>query len=117
MNFNAVKNSDFAHSKIFLDFMENICNYPRNCCRLHSDSNNYLWVLGLGIFMHLIVAIVFIILSLIIALFGTDRKFGFWGYFFCSLLLTPAIGLIILLASDKKKHSPGAEPGKTSSNS
>jgi len=73
--------------------------------------------MGLGIFMHLIVALIFIILSLIIALFGTDRKFGFWGYFFCSLLLTPAMGLIILLASDKKKRSPDAEPGKTPPNS
>ncbi len=67
--------------------------------------------------MHLIIALIFVILSLIIAFFGTDRKFGFWGYFFCSLLLTPAMGLIILLASDKKKRSTDAEPGKTSSNS
>jgi len=29
MNFSAVKNSDSAYSKIFLDFMENICNYPK----------------------------------------------------------------------------------------
>jgi hypothetical protein len=62
--------------------------------------------------MQLIAAIAYIVFSLIIAILGTDRKFGFWGYFFCSLLLSPAIGLIILLASDKRKPNPGAEPGK-----
>lgn len=42
-------------------------------------------------------------LCLIIALIGSNRKFGFWGYLFCSLAFTPCIGLIILLASDKRK--------------
>ena len=47
---------------------------------------------------------VFLILaaSLIIGICGMNRKFGFWGYFFCSLALTPFIGLIILLASDRR---------------
>ncbi len=67
--------------------------------------------------MHLVAAIVYIVLSLIIALLGTDRKFGFWGYFFCSLLLSPAIGLIVLFASDKKKSNPVTESGKTTANS
>jgi hypothetical protein len=30
MNFNTVKNSDSAHLKIFLDFKEDICNYPND---------------------------------------------------------------------------------------
>jgi hypothetical protein len=67
--------------------------------------------------MQIIVAIAYIVFSLIIAILGTDRKFGFWGYFFCSLLLSPAIGLIILLASDKRKPHPGSEPDKTTVNS
>ncbi len=67
--------------------------------------------------MHLVAAIVYIVLSLIIALLGTDRKFGFWGYLFCSLLLSPAIGLIVLFASDKKKSNPVTESGKTTANS
>jgi uncharacterized membrane protein len=28
---------------------------------------------------------------------------GFWGYFFASLFLTPFIGAILLITSDKKK--------------
>ena len=42
---------------------------------------------------------------IIIALLGTNRKFGFWGYLFASFLLTPLVGLVLVLASDpiKKK--------------
>ncbi len=47
--------------------------------------------------------VIYILASLIIAFFGVNRKFGFWGYFFGSLLLTPFVGLILLFASDKKK--------------
>ncbi|HEY3380268.1 MAG TPA: hypothetical protein VGK32_00790 [Vicinamibacterales bacterium] len=36
----------------------------------------------------------------IIALLGSNRRFGFWGYFFGSLLLTPFIGLLLYLATD-----------------
>jgi len=41
----------------------------------------------------------YVLASLIIALLGTHRRFGFWGYFFASLLLTPIIGLLLMLAS------------------
>ncbi|MBM4314626.1 MAG: hypothetical protein FJ122_12025 [Deltaproteobacteria bacterium] len=44
----------------------------------------------------------YVFFSIIIGLLGTNRKFGFWGYFFYSLLFTPFLGVIILLASDKK---------------
>jgi uncharacterized membrane protein YiaA len=40
--------------------------------------------------------------SIVIGVLGENRKLGFWGYFFASLLLTPLIGVILLLASDKK---------------
>ncbi len=38
-----------------------------------------------------------------IAVFGEYRKFGFWGYFFASILFTPIIGLLLVVASDKRK--------------
>lgn len=44
-----------------------------------------------------------IIASIVIGLIGINRKFGFWGYFFASLLLTPIVGILLLLASDPKK--------------
>ena len=50
----------------------------------------------------MIVAIVYVGLCFLIAWIGANRKFGFWGYFFCSLFLTPFIGAIVLLASDER---------------
>ena len=44
----------------------------------------------------------YILLSLLVAYLGKDRKFGFWGNFACAFILTPIIGLVIVLASDKK---------------
>ena len=46
-----------------------------------------------------------IFISFIIGVLGTNRKLGFWGYFFSSLLLTPFVGIILLCASTKKIHS------------
>jgi hypothetical protein len=45
--------------------------------------------------------------AVIIAFFGRHLRFGFWGYFFASILLTPAIGLLLLLAA-----IPRARPRK-----
>jgi uncharacterized membrane protein len=39
---------------------------------------------------------------LLIAYFGRNRKFGFWGYFIASVFLTPLIGLLLMLASDAR---------------
>ena len=49
-----------------------------------------------------IIIFLYILFSIIIAWIGTNRKLGAWGYFFCSLALTPFIGIIVLLASDKR---------------
>jgi len=38
--------------------------------------------------------------AVVIGWLGRNRKFGFWGYFFCALALTPLVGVIVLLASD-----------------
>ncbi|MBF0465875.1 MAG: hypothetical protein HQK88_13920 [Nitrospirae bacterium] len=50
--------------------------------------------------------ILYVLGSLIIAMFGANRKLGFWGYFFASLLFSPFIGIILFFASDKRKK-PG----------
>lgn len=39
----------------------------------------------------------------IIAFMGRKKRMGFWGYFFASLLLTPLIGLLLVLVTDVKK--------------
>lgn len=43
-----------------------------------------------------------IVLSVLVGFIGMNRKFGFWGYFFASVALTPVIGLLLVLASGKK---------------
>lgn len=43
-----------------------------------------------------------VVASIILGFIGSNRKFGFWGYFFCSMLLSPFIGIVIVLASDKR---------------
>lgn len=48
----------------------------------------------------------YIVVSLVIGLFGMNRKFGFWGYFFASLFLTPLVGVVLVLASDPRKLEP-----------
>ena len=50
--------------------------------------------------LHLYIFLSYVGLSLIVGMMGEDRKFGFWGYFFGSLLFTPFMGTILVLASD-----------------
>ena len=47
--------------------------------------------------------ILYIIFCLVIGLIGMNRKFGFWGYFFGSVILTPVVGIILIFASDARK--------------
>ncbi|MBF0118376.1 MAG: hypothetical protein HQK79_06030 [Desulfobacterales bacterium] len=54
-----------------------------------------------------ILIILYVFLAFIIALLGQNRKFGFWGYFFGSLLLTPIIGILLVIASDKRLPNKG----------
>ena len=46
--------------------------------------------------------LILVLLSVVVAFLGRDRKFGFWGYFVCSLLLTPLIGGLLVIASDRR---------------
>jgi hypothetical protein len=41
-------------------------------------------------------------LSALVGYLGRDRKFGFWGYFAISLLLSWVIGLLCVFASDRR---------------
>lgn len=55
--------------------------------------------------------------SLLIAVAGRHRKWGFWGYLWASLLMSPVMGLLFLLAGDKParrvKPAKPADPAKT----
>jgi hypothetical protein len=43
------------------------------------------------------------VLCLLIAYLGRNRPFGFWGYFFCSVFLTPVLGILLLAAAGKNR--------------
>jgi hypothetical protein len=49
---------------------------------------------------HMIIAIGYFVSALLLGVIGRRRKLGGWGYFFASLLLTPVIGLLLVMASD-----------------
>lgn len=53
--------------------------------------------------LYVIIGGSYFFLALLIAFFGASRKFGFWGYFFASLLLTPIVGALLVISSDRRK--------------
>ncbi len=56
-----------------------------------------------------VLLILYVCLSLVIGVLGKNRKFGFWGYFFGSLLLSPVIGLLLVIASDSRNSKAGEQ--------
>lgn len=53
-----------------------------------------------------VISLLCVFFSFIVAFFGRERKMGFWGYFFSSLFLTPFVGILLVLVSDKSKDHP-----------
>jgi len=51
------------------------------------------------------VYVIYVSICLLIGVVGMRRKFGFWGYFFGSILTTPVIGLLLVISSDPRKSS------------
>ena len=48
----------------------------------------------------------YMLLTLLIAYMGQNTKFGFWGNFWISLLLTPIVGIVVLVAQDSRPPKP-----------
>jgi hypothetical protein len=43
---------------------------------------------------------IWILASLLIGVLGIHKRFGFWGFFFGSLVLSPIIGVIMLFSME-----------------
>jgi hypothetical protein len=56
------------------------------------------------------IAIAFVVLSVFVGALGRDRKLGFWGFFFLSLVFTPLLIFLILVFT---KSQPPAHPRKS----
>ncbi len=52
-----------------------------------------------------ILVLSWITLCLLVAAIGRHRTMGFWGYFFSSLVLTPLMGLLLVLVSCEKDQN------------
>lgn len=46
----------------------------------------------------------YILGSLLVATFGRHRKWGFWGLLWASMLMSPLLGLLFVLAGDKPQR-------------
>jgi len=62
-----------------------------------------------------VLVVAFFVLALIIANQGGKREIGFFPSFFISLFFTPLIGILIVLASDKKKRGSRQELNESGS--
>ena len=51
------------------------------------------------------VGIFFVVSGLLIAFLGRKQRFGFWGYFFATLLFTPLVGLLMLISASGERKS------------
>lgn len=45
----------------------------------------------------MLIAVAWIVLSLLVGLFGRDRAFGFWGWFLFAFLFSPLLAVVMLL--------------------
>jgi len=55
--------------------------------------------------MHILFIILYILLCCGVGLLGKNRKFRFIGYFILSILFTPILGLLFVIASDSRKRN------------
>lgn len=48
--------------------------------------------------------LLYIFFCMLIGFLGQNRLFGFWGYFFASIIFTPIGGLFLLIPSEPSKR-------------
>jgi hypothetical protein len=53
----------------------------------------------------LILLVPLIFCAWFLGIVGRNYKFGFWGNFLISLLFTPIVGVIVILAQDRRPNS------------
>jgi len=48
--------------------------------------------------------------AILVGFFGRHYRFGFWGYLFVSILLTPIVGFLVLIAAVPKRVRKASAP-------
>jgi hypothetical protein len=54
----------------------------------------------------IVLVLLYVFVCAVVGFIGRRHKFGAWGYFFASILLTPVIGVLLVLASDRRPKAP-----------
>ncbi len=54
---------------------------------------NYVFIMPLS------VQLIYFLSSFFVALFGKNKKMGFWGYFFFSVLFSPVMGALVIVVT------------------
>jgi uncharacterized membrane protein YiaA len=62
--------------------------------------------------MPVLLLFVNLVVCYFIGVLGRNRKLGFWGHFFASLLLTPVIGMLLVVATDPVRDKDETRPAK-----
>ncbi len=59
-----------------------------------------------------ILIIPYIVLCVLVAYLGRRRKWGYWGYLWSSILFTPLLGILFVLAAEPppKQRPPNHDP-------
>jgi hypothetical protein len=52
----------------------------------------------------LLVIAPYVLLCWLLAFFGRELKFGFWGNFWVSIIMTPIVGIVLILAQDRRSE-------------
>lgn len=48
----------------------------------------------------LLIIAIYLVAAMLVAFLGRRRKWGYWGYLWSSILFTPLLGLLFVLAAD-----------------
>lgn len=59
--------------------------------------------------------LVWIFLAFLVGFAGSGKKIGYWGAFFLSLILSPVVGLIVGVVSDKEQPAHPSHMVRTES--
>lgn len=54
------------------------------------------------LFLPLLCVTAYVALCWLLGFLGRNTKFGFWGNFWVSVIFTPMIGIVVLLAQDSR---------------
>ncbi|MBK1633725.1 hypothetical protein CKO31_23875 [Thiohalocapsa halophila] len=65
------------------------------------------------IFHAVVIVAIYLAAAMLVAVLGRRRKWGYWGYLWSSILFTPLLGFLFVLAADPPpKQQRGKEQAR-----